>query len=110
MHENPLNEASKLVRAMCMQPTERKHNQVHDQEQSDAKKHAADNEVRFKEVEFSACGTVDRGRRIGDEVVQEHAEYPRADASLERLSSQQTCGDCARYSPAERKERRGQVE
>jgi hypothetical protein len=110
VHQNPLDESTKPVRASCVQSAEWQDNQVHYQEQSNAVKHAANNEMGFKEIELPACHTIDRCGRIGDEEVQKYAEDPRADPPLKRLPSQQACGNGAWHAPAKGYKRRDQVE
>src|SRR5215472_11685463 len=64
MHQKTLDKATKLVRASGMQSTQWQNNQIHYQEESNSIKHAANHEVRFSEVELSACCTIDRRSRI----------------------------------------------
>src|SRR5215471_11248348 len=86
VYKKTLDKAAKLVRANCVQSTEWQHNQIHYQKKSDPIKHSANNEVGFQEVELTACCAINRGGRISDEIVQNHAENPRAGPPVKRPS------------------------
>ena len=110
MDEEALDEAAPLVGTHGVQAAEGKDDERHDEKDGNAVKEAADEEVRFEEVELPTGEAIDGCRRIGDEVVKKYAEDPHGDAALECGPAEQACSDGSWDAPAVRDEGRGEIE
>ena len=110
VHEKALEELAMLVGPDGVEPTKGQDNQVHHEEYGNAVKDAANEEVRFEEVEFPTSQAIDSRGGEGNVIVQEDAEEPDASTALKCLPPKQASGDGARHTPTVSDERGSQIE
>jgi hypothetical protein len=97
--QQTLNQSRQGVRTRDVQRAEGQDDQIYYEKDGDPVKESADEEMIREKFQFPARHAIDGGCRDRNEIVQENAEYPRGNASVKGLPSQQPAGDGTRNAP-----------